>query len=535
MLSRNRNIRVWNVTVTWKTHVQTLQKEFIITAPDKATAEQLANNRLPNHLLSQSDKNGQIRSRDLGIIQNEKTYFSSDPFVSNNARQNDAPQYERVLLYAQLWGAELGWRKTNQVATEQDDIYLKQMEKEPNLIAMLNDWATQSLYSINQDPEDFFTTKMSEYLGTKVVNIKDMIPVSDRNYEKLQKTAELEAQKIIYDARQEANRIKAEANDIKREAQRDKTLVAQILQALQQGTIPPAQPIKTPEMNEQPEDKQNEHEAPLLDKCQVDENDEPQQTETSETKEETIESPITTQNEPIFNPEEEIINENEEWKPITDQDEPTFNPLTDTHTDFNNEIDESEETNEENEPTEGFTPMPMANIPDNTDNSIEEELEQAIDEPEDDDITDETQISDKTPTEPEPEIEQKPVPTPTPPHKNTLSPLMRSSDLSHDAITQIIRGWKLDQLQSMLPYLTIKIRKDHKIKETKASEVWSDWLQIQECEQNKKIKNKKEQLEYMIRFIQSCQFVNDIPPLVFVYYKYTGQELKLYQEHSIID
>jgi hypothetical protein len=269
------------------------------------------------------------------------------------------------------------------------------------------------------------------------------------------------------------------------------------------------------------------------------ENNKPQQNETTEPEEkitkeekETTENPITAQNKPNFNPEEEKTDKNEEWKPITDQNEPTFNPPTDTNENFDNETSESEEKSEDNKPNEGFKPMPMATVSDDT---IEDELEHDIDEPDDTDLIDDEQTSEETSSDKEPEVETKPAPTPTPPHKNTLSPMMRSSNLSHDAITQIIRGWKLDQLQSMLPYLTIKVKKDHKIKECKASEVWADWLYIRECEQNKKIKNKKEQLEYMIQFIQSCQFVNDIPPLTFVYYKYTGQELKLYQEHSVID
>ena len=556
MLSHRKDIRIWHITVTWKNYTQQLRKEFIVTAPDENEAKQLVTNRLPTHLLSQPDKQGQIRVRDLGTVNNEKTYFSSEPFVPNN-RQDDAPQYERVILYARMWGSELGWRSTNQASTQQDDDYLQKMKNETNLIPMLNDWAKQSMYSIDKSPEDFFLTKMSEYLGTKVINITDMIPVSERRYDKLVKNAELQAQSIIYEAQQKANKIEQEARDIKREAQRDKTLVEQMLNALKNGTMAPNVPISTttntidqplPD-DPQTENPESEPKAQLLDIRQV--VDEPTD---SETTEKPINDPEETQNETIYDPqfdendededENDLGPEEEPYGLVTAQEWPTNDPFNGQdipgwdlppdempevvsestepiETDSGPEIPKQTEVQKEEDSITPTIP-PLLTGPD-TEEEIESNLSQTIEE------TDEAEAPDV----PEP-VPQQPEVIPTAPYNPIRSPMMKSSNLSENAIEATMRNWKFEELQKAAHKLTIKIIRDRKVSHEPALANWGLWLKSEHINKNH-LKHKNLQVEYFIQFIKECEEIDGVPPLVYVYHKYTGQEHKLFQDQFPID
>ena len=542
MLAHRKDIRIWSITVTWKNYTQQLRKEFIVTAPDEDTAKQLVTNRLPTHLLSQPDKHGQIRVRDLGTVNNNKTYFSSEPFVPNT-RQDDAPQYERVILYAKMWGSELGWRSTNQAATQQDDDYLQKMKSETNLIPLLNDWANQSMYSIDKSPEDFFLAKMSEYLGTKVINITDMIPVSEQGFDKLVKNAELQAQNIIYEAQQKANKIEQEARETKRETQRDKTLVEQILNALKTGTTILA---NTP--NQLPPDEQtvnaSEQTAPLLDISQVPD-------ESTKTQEEPINEPKETQNQPINNP---LLNENDDENPEDDlpteeepyglvpaqewSEEPSFEDMPEWGLPPTEEPDIISESTEPIKTDSGLNVQkqtevqkeetsPQSRIPPLlSDPDIEEEIEDDLSHPIEE--TDEAEAPDIP--ELKPKIQEV---IPTEPYDHTKSPMMKSLP-PENAIEAIMKTWQFSNLKKAARTLTVKIIRDRKVSHEPALDNWGLWLKSEKINQNH-LKNKSLEVAYFIQFIKECEAVNGVPPLLYVYHQYLGQTEKLFQDKLPID
>ena len=534
MLSSRKNIRVWNITVTWKNHTQTLRKEFIITAPDNQTARQLVNNRLPNSVLNQPAKEAQVRIRDLGNIENEKTYFSSDPFVPNT-RQDDAPQYERVLLYARMWGSELGWRSTNQAATQQDDAYLQKMKNENDLIPMLTDWANQSMYSINQTPEEFFLTKMSDYLGTKVINITDMIPVSEQGYDKLIKTAELKAQQIIYDAKQKADQIEQHAHQIEREAQRDKQLVEKMLNALQAGITPQQTSVPS---------------APLLDKCQVSETDNNTQNE-EPSQPEPKTDPENAPEEPSFDPE------NDQDSPNTQNDSPetTDAPINDTN--WSEPTDDTPEVISDTTSTiestfEDIPDMSSAqNVQEQTkvqneqpmippilkeeEYSIDDEFAQPIEGI--DDVEEvEADIPEPAPEEPP----QPPVVVPTKPPKKQISPMTKSSDQSDDALVEIMKHWQLEKLKKPVNRMTIELNNDQRRPiHQPAMKMWKSWfstaLENEYTKQQMQLTPRKIETECFLEFIRECDPMGDLTPIQYVYSQCTGQTIKFIADKLHID
>lgn len=483
MLQQKKNIRIWSITVTWKNNTQTLRKEFIVTAPDDKKAKQQVVNRLPSSFIHQPNKQADIRIRDLGNVENEKTYLSSDPFIPN-IRQEDALQYERVILYAKLLGAEIGWRTTNQNTTPQDDIYLRKINNEPNWITILTEWAEKSLYLIDKTPEEFFNEKMSEYLGTKVINITEIVPVNDSGYERTIKNAELQAQKIKYNAITEADKIKQEASkraqELEEEAKRKLDIAEKMLNTLGKNTN-----ISSP----------------------------------------TEENPQKTQYEPNINPtndpnDKEIQNNND-----NDQNKPTESPIQDHNDPTDVQPSQDDISQNTDQPEEEM--ITQSNIISENpailqpEYNPEDDMNQIIEEPENqDELLGEPIQESETPNNNTPQINpttQPPIITPKRSPMERSEPAKQPSNASAELL---LKQHTSRQIELVLESMTITINDEiHP-----ANIVWPNWRRLNTPPlKGNAAKKEKDLKNFIISFIKQCDpSTTGIPPLQYAYYLCTN-------------
>lgn len=196
-------MRIWHVTVNWTTRNKRLKKEFIISAETKDKAIACAKNRIA----SPADTQPVYRARDLGALQINKTYYSSD-VLSGGLQAIETQEQNLLMDFTIAWGSEIGWRATNQSATQTDQLYLAKLRDTRQQRQLLPQWVQEYITSGRDDPTAFFNEKLSEYLGTKVTSTDDMIPVSDTDYDRLMKKARGEAEQIIQEARNSAADIR---------------------------------------------------------------------------------------------------------------------------------------------------------------------------------------------------------------------------------------------------------------------------------------------------------------------------------------
>lgn len=196
-------MRIWHVTVNWTTRNKRLKKEFIISAETKDKAIACAKNRIA----SPADTQPVYRARDLGALQINKTYYSSD-VLSGGLQAIETQEQNLLMDFTTAWGSEIGWRATNQSATQTDLLYLAKLRDTRQQRQLLPQWVQEYITSGRDDATAFFNEKLSEYLGTQVTSTDDMIPVSDTDYDRLMKKARGEAEQIIQEARNSAADIR---------------------------------------------------------------------------------------------------------------------------------------------------------------------------------------------------------------------------------------------------------------------------------------------------------------------------------------
>ena len=206
-------LRLWHVTATWVgRNNKRLKRDFIISAYKKDEATEMVHNRVfaPTTKSTEPD----IRARDLGPVQNPRTFFSSDIIPVNVFSSDESsPIDDLILQFTLKWGAEIGWRSTNQGASEKDLIILEKLKNEKDRTTLLYEWAKEYTDHPTQDPDKFIASKMSSYLGTQVTtSLSDMIPVSDTEYSHIMKNAKQQAANIIAEAQKSADEIRTQLN-----------------------------------------------------------------------------------------------------------------------------------------------------------------------------------------------------------------------------------------------------------------------------------------------------------------------------------
>lgn len=319
-------MRIWHVTVNWTTRNKRLKKEFIISAETKDKAIACAKNRIA----SPADTQPVYRARDLGALQINKTYYSSD--VLSGGLQAIETQEQNILMdFTIAWGSEIGWRATNQSATQTDQLYLAKLRDTRQQRQLLPQWVQEYITSGRDDPTAFFNEKLSEYLGTQVTSTEDMIPVSDTNYDRLMKKARGEAEQIIQEAKNSAADIRQQlATEAANLADIAKALIGgspaanttgNLNAALQniQSDISPAQdgqsykpPVETNDQQEPIPEADAEEPTPetVPDNTPSDEpgpTDQDQETQ-QETEHQPEQDHAETQEEPIVLSDEELMN-----------------------------------------------------------------------------------------------------------------------------------------------------------------------------------------------------------------------------------
>lgn len=208
--------RLWRVTATWTKYGKRMKKDIVLAAGSKARAEEMTRNRLS---MNTDEGSGvSVRIQDLGSMRPEHVYFSSDAVSASLLDAYDeSPMDDAMIAFAVAWGSEIGWRATNQSPSKKDVVLLKRLSGETNMRSILSDWTRRWFEEGMPDRDEFVQARLSEYSGTRVTGVKDMIPVSDSEYEAILKNAEARAAEIVAEAQSKAAAMQA---DVTRQLER---------------------------------------------------------------------------------------------------------------------------------------------------------------------------------------------------------------------------------------------------------------------------------------------------------------------------
>lgn len=329
-------MRIWHVTVNWTTRNKRLKKEFIISAETKDKAIACAKNRIA----SPADTQPVYRARDLGALQINKTYYSSD-VLSGGLQAIETQEQNLLMDFTTAWGSEIGWRATNQSATQTDLLYLAKLRDTRQQRQLLPQWVQEYIASGRDDATAFFNEKLSEYLGTQVISTDDMIPVSDTDYDRLMKKARGEAEQIIQEAKNSAADIRQQlATEAANLADIAKALIGggpaantagNLNAALQniQSDIAPAQdgqsykpPVETDDQQDPAPEADAEEPVPEIvpDDTPSDEPEPADQETPQETEHQPEQDRAETQEEPIVLSDEELMSAFPDDKPSDEEE-----------------------------------------------------------------------------------------------------------------------------------------------------------------------------------------------------------------------
>lgn len=539
------DIRLWHVTALWQRKDAHLKKEFIASAPTKEAAIKSAESRLPINIRKADGY--KTSARDLGTIKDNKIWFSSD-VTSNAVIRIDDPLVtsELIDLFTLLWGQEIGWRSTNQSATEKDKLILNRLRDDKNRRELIPQWADECLQFPETDTSDFFRTKLSEYLGSDVKNMEDMIPVSDDEYDMIMSNARNKANAIINEARQSAD-------DIRTQLAEETANLAKIAAALTgqmswRNVTSNVASINT----EVVEDKE-----------EIPQDSEPE-TETSD-----IIVNDETQNDVIeMNPDDNDDSDNINIDNTEPEETTTDTPLDNTNNEDNIPVDENVESHEEesidetidNSTTDNTPPKDEpTNIPDDEDNKKDniEDSDKSIKEPienendtleennEEEEADDEPSAADyfddfpdwdefdETPAQDEfhiyhdedfePSIDDLISPSDNTENEDANDEVENSSEtlISEQKAYEILLSFQSDILMEALDDLTImtidkgrKKKQNHDPAKKTLNEAYPLTPDMSEADK----------VAHLVKFIDSCDDKNGMPATVYVYTKYTIPE-----------
>lgn len=430
--------RLWHVTTVWNRAGRRLKKDILVGAVTKDEAIEMAKNRFHDWKDSESAK---MHVRDLGTVQARRTYFSSDiTEISSLGGDTLTPLDAAAFDYAIAWGSELGWRSTNQNMSEQDLAYLARLRNEPDVVHLLCGWAQEWLESGEPDSKAFFKQKLSDYLGTQVMDMEDMIPVSDSEYDRIMQKARADASTIVAEAKRSADTIRSE---MRQETER----LAEIARALtRQGfvpTMPAEQPSETPAETVIPDEPDN-----IPDFEQEPAQNEPEQDLPNE---EPIEKPDDMP-EDIPPEESETEDETPPKEDIPDgaaPDEPEAQLSADDFQDDFPDEDNDDSFGEDSYEEE----IPEDELPDEEDFFPPEDELPEEEEPFDDD----TALPQAPQEEPEAQAVQEPE-TQTTQTPDVQTDTQQESEITDEILINTLVAMKPEVLTSMLDELTVQIK-----------------------------------------------------------------------------
>lgn len=530
------DIRLWHVTALWQRKDAHLKKEFIASAPTKEAAIKSAESRLPINIRKADGY--KTSARDLGTIKDNKIWFSSD-VTSNAVTRIDDPLVtsELIDLFTILWGQEIGWRSTNQSATEKDKLILNRLKNDKTRRELIPQWADECLQFPETDTSDFFRTKLSEYLGSDVKNIEDMIPVSDDEYDMIMSNARNKANDIINEARQSANDIRTQlAEETANLAKIAAALTGQMswrnvtlnTTSINQSTIDNTEETTqdSEQANETTESIVNEE--PKDEPIDFDSKD-TEDIDDTEPEEETMDDTIELPTDTTDNTEESTVDDNGPNDQIesidtTTSDEPAQNDET---TSFDTDSENSSDDETENSDKD------VVENEEYTDDDISED-DYFDDFPDWDEFDEPTDNSDQYDDTPPPEAFHVYKDEDFEPSLDTLfgstdedeeepeddEASTSDSTISEQKAYEILLSFKSDILLEALADLTIitfdkgRKKKTHSPAEKTFYEAYPITPDMSESDK----------VSHLVKYINSCDNKNGMPSVVYVYTKYTIPE-----------
>lgn len=167
-----RTDRLYHVTANWSTDTEKrFTRDFLICTSNKQNAETIAKNHIPKHIItSESNKirDIQIRVRDLGLSQNNRTYMISPITETSRTNPNEPSVLEHTAAhFAYLFGLEIGSLLKTENLSEEQSKRLSSMQQIDDKTTLLLLWATEFLYEKDTERDIFFYNKLNSLTKTE--------------------------------------------------------------------------------------------------------------------------------------------------------------------------------------------------------------------------------------------------------------------------------------------------------------------------------------------------------------------------------
>lgn len=214
-----RNDRLYHVTVNWVTKQEKrFMREFLICAVNKHDAECIAKNHIPKQFITTSQPNDisdiQIRVRDLGLSQKNRTYFVSEIIETKRNKIDEPSVLEHTAAYfAYLFGYELGKLAQTETLSDVQSQRMSVMSNIKEKTQLYWTWAADFLYQKDMDRNIFFQEKLNDLTKTHNVNnfaqksIQTNTPMNTASFDAIIEQAKQQAEIIIKNANEMAAAI----------------------------------------------------------------------------------------------------------------------------------------------------------------------------------------------------------------------------------------------------------------------------------------------------------------------------------------
>lgn len=217
-----RTDRLFHVTANWQTNTnKRLTRDFLICATSKTDAEIIARNHIPKRIATYKEHiatDMQIRVRDLGISQKNRTYMMSPITETERPNPNEPSILEHTSThFAYLFGAETQKLTQLEQPTNAEKQRLTALNQVSDKTVLCITWAMEYLYEKDIDRNVFFQKKLNQ-----LSNTEDTTPVTVKSETKSVTTtnpqisieqAKQQAELIIQNAKETASIIIQNAKD----------------------------------------------------------------------------------------------------------------------------------------------------------------------------------------------------------------------------------------------------------------------------------------------------------------------------------
>lgn len=212
-----RTDRLYHITANWETNTQKrLTRDFLICATNKKDAETIARNHIPKKFATAKENIAtdiQIRVRDLGISQKNRTYLISPIIDTTRTNPNEPSVLEYTATYfAYLFGIETESLSKLDNPSDIQKQRLMSMNQVADKTVLYLKWATEFLYEKDVDRNVFFQNKLNALTQTEnptpITDTTSPLQQSNPNAsDVLLQQAKIQANIIIQNAKETAEII----------------------------------------------------------------------------------------------------------------------------------------------------------------------------------------------------------------------------------------------------------------------------------------------------------------------------------------